>query len=100
MIFNKHYSLSGKHAFLSASKYHWVNYDLDKLVSVYTRNLAIKKGTQLHGFAQLCIELGEKLPRSRKALNQYVNDAIGFRMIPEQILFYSLNAFGTADAIS
>ena len=30
----------------------------------------------------------------------YVNDAIGFRMIPEQILFYSDNCFGTADAIS
>jgi hypothetical protein len=30
----------------------------------------------------------------------YVNDAIGFRMTPEQPLFYSKNCFGTADAIS
>ena len=30
----------------------------------------------------------------------YVNDAIGFRMRPEQPLFYSENCFGTADAIS
>lgn len=30
----------------------------------------------------------------------YVNDAIGFRMTPEQILYFSENAFGTADAIS
>jgi hypothetical protein len=29
----------------------------------------------------------------------YVNDAIGFNMIPEQILYYSENCFGTADAI-
>jgi hypothetical protein len=29
----------------------------------------------------------------------YVNDAIGFRMTPEQPLFYSENCFGTADAI-
>ena len=29
----------------------------------------------------------------------YVNDAIGFKMIPEQILYYSENCFGTADAI-
>ena len=29
----------------------------------------------------------------------YVNDAISFRMIPEQVLFYSENCFGTADAI-
>ena len=30
----------------------------------------------------------------------YVNDAIGFRMTPEQGLYYSPNCFGTADAIS
>ena len=29
----------------------------------------------------------------------YVNDAIGFKMIPEQPLFYSENCFGTTDAI-
>ena len=29
-----------------------------------------------------------------------MNDAIGFRMKPEQVLFYSENCFGTADAIS
>ena len=30
MTFNKHYDLMGKHAFLGASKYHWINYDEDK----------------------------------------------------------------------
>jgi hypothetical protein len=30
----------------------------------------------------------------------YVNDAIGYQMIPEQPLFFSENCFGTADAIS
>jgi hypothetical protein len=30
----------------------------------------------------------------------YVNDAIGYRMTAEQMLFYSVNCFGTADAIS
>ena len=29
----------------------------------------------------------------------YVNDAIGFKLRPEQILYYSPNCFGTADAI-
>ena len=29
----------------------------------------------------------------------YVNDAIGFKMKPEQPLYYSENCFGTADAI-
>lgn len=30
----------------------------------------------------------------------YVNDAIGFRMRPEQVLYFSDNCFGTTDAIS
>lgn len=30
----------------------------------------------------------------------YVNDAIGYKMTPEQVLYYSENCFGTADAIS
>ena len=30
----------------------------------------------------------------------YVNDAIGFKMVPEQILYYSDNCYGTADAIA
>lgn len=30
----------------------------------------------------------------------YINDAIGYRMRPEQVLYYSDNCFGTADAIS
>ena len=30
----------------------------------------------------------------------YVNDAIGYRMTPEQPLYYSENCFGTADAIA
>jgi hypothetical protein len=30
----------------------------------------------------------------------YVNDAIGYKMACEQILYYSDNAFGTADTIS
>ena len=29
----------------------------------------------------------------------YVNDAIGYKMLPEQILYYSENCFGTADTI-
>ena len=100
MKFNNHSSLANQHAFLSASKYHWVNYTDEKLISTYTKALAVAKGTRLHEFARECIELNQKLPRSRKSLNSYVNDAIGFRMIPEQVLYYSEHAFGTADTIS
>lgn len=66
----------------------------------YFKFLATQKGTRLHSFAAECIRLGQKLPRSKKTLNMYVNDAVGFGMTPEQILYYSDNCFGTADAIS
>lgn len=100
MNFAKHSDLKGRHAFLGASKFHWINYDDEKLASVYSNFRAKEKGTLYHEFAAQCIELGQKLPRSKKTLNMYVNDAIGFRMEPEQILYYSENCFGTADTIS
>lgn len=100
MNFNNHSNLEGQHAFLGASKYHWINYSEDKVASAYSKFLATQKGTVLHTFAAQCIMLGQKLPKSQKTLNMYVNDAIGFKMTPEQILFYSENCFGTADATS
>lgn len=100
MNWNQHFDLKGQHAFLGASKYHWVNYTDDKLIEAYSRFSASQRGTILHDFAAQCISLGQKLPRSRKTLNMYVNDAIGFKMKPEQILYFSPNCFGTADAIS
>lgn len=100
MLFNKHSELAGQHAFLSASKYHWINYDDEKLERVFTSRMAAQKGTDLHNFALEAIRLGVKLPKSAKTLHLYVNDAIGYRMTPEQVLFYSPNAFGTADTIA
>lgn len=100
MNFNNHSNLEGQHAFLGASKYQWINYSDDKVAEAYSKFLATQKGTILHAFAAQCIALGQKLPKSQKTLNMYVNDAIGYKMTPEQILFYSENCFGTADAIS
>lgn len=100
MKFNNHKNLEGCHAFLGASKYHWINYDPDKVAASYRSYLATLKGTELHEFAAKCIQLGQKLPKSKKTLNMYVNDAIGYRMTPEQVLYYSDNCFGTADSIS
>lgn len=100
MIFNNHSTIEGLHAFLGASKYHWINYDESKLADSYSKFLAVQRGTILHDFACQCIRLGQKLPKTQKTLNMYVNDAISFKMTPEQILFYSDNCFGTADAIS
>jgi len=100
VLFNAHSNLAGQHAFLSASKYHWVNYDEEKLDRVYIAALASRRGTELHEFAHEAIRLGIKLPRAQRTLNMYVNDAIGYRMKSEQVLYYSDNAFGTADSIS
>jgi hypothetical protein len=100
MNFNKHLNIEGQHAFLGASKYHWINYTEEKVIDSYSKFMAIQKGTILHEFAAQCIRLGQKLPKSQKTLNMYVNDAIGFKMNTEQVLFYSENCFGTADAIS
>ena len=100
MIFSKHLNLAGKHAFLAPSKYAWMNYDDDKMDRVFFSALAAQRGTELHALAHELIRLGVKLPRMPKTLNLYVNDGIGFRMTPEQPLFFSENCFGTADAIS
>lgn len=100
MEWNKHYELEGMHAFLGASKYHWINYDEEKIISSYTKFLSVEKGTRLHALASELIHMGIKLPRTRQTLNAFVNDAIGYKMESEQILYYSPNAFGTADAIS
>jgi len=100
MNFYRHLELEGLHAFLSPSKYHWINYDDEKLSAVFSKALATERGTRLHAFANEAIQLGVKLPKSKKTLNAYVNDAIGYKMKTEQPLVYSSNSFGTADAIS
>ena len=100
MIFNRHSHLEGQHALLSASKYHWINYDEDQLINFVNRHKASQRGTELHIFACQAIRLGIKMPKTRSTLNLYVNDGIGFKMETEQILYYSDNCFGTADTIS
>ena len=100
MNWNNHLNLIGQHAFLGASQYHWINYDEAKIAERYSTALAQQRGTELHEFAATCIKLGQKLPKSSKTLNMYVNDAIGYKMTPELVLYYSENCFGTTDAIS
>lgn len=100
MNFNEHSGLAGLHAYLSPSKYHWINYDDEKFVRTYHTYLAAQRGTELHELACQLIKQGVKLQKNQNTLNLYVNDAIGFKMKPEQVLYYSANAFGTADAIS
>lgn len=127
MNFNDHSNLRGTHAAFSASNYHWVNWDYDTMIDRYNRSYAKRIGTILHEVCEDRIRTRCKLLKSDKAyiryellrnyipinvvesldldtlfatLYSYVNDAIGFRMIPELILHYSDRFYGTADALS
>lgn len=99
MNFAKHSNLEGLHAPFSPSKSNWLRYDEDKALTVYRNMRAKEIGTRLHAWAKETIDLGIKQPRSKKTLYAYVNDAIGFKMSTEVILYYSDYFFGTADAI-
>jgi hypothetical protein len=99
MHFNKHSELANLHAFLSPSSYHWINYDEEKLEKKWLTDQAAARGSRLHDLAHKLIKEGVKLPQTSATLNQYVNDCIGWRLRPEQTLFYSVNCFGHADAI-
>lgn len=100
MPFNKHSNLQGKHALLSPSNYHWINYDEDRLEERVVASFAARRGSELHDLACQLIRLGVKLPRTQATLNMYVNDAINYGMEPELCVYYSENCFGHADALS
>lgn len=100
MQFKKHFNLEGLHAPFSASQSSWLRYDDEKAIEVYANKKSAEMGSKLHQWAKETIDLGIKQPRSKKTIYAYVNDAIGFRMETEVVLFYSERFFGTADAIS
>lgn len=100
MNFVQHLNLEGHHAPFSASKSAWLRYDDDKIIATYQNQKAAKLGTELHAWAKNTIDLKIRQPRSKKTLYSYINDAIGFRMSTEVVLYYSDRFFGTADAIS
>ena len=116
---------SGSHAILSPSQSSWTNYDSEeKLFNLVNSSYAQTIGTLLHQLAAAAIKYKVKIPKvaarpiillwllankvPRGIINvekyvpnfvAYVNDGIGFDMVPEVPLKYSENAFGTADAI-
>ena len=97
----KDYShIRSSHAFLSPSNYHWLNYTEDKLLLTYSNKKNISRGTKLHSIAADLIRFSLRMPNTVSSFNSFVNDAIGFKMQPEQLLFYTVHCYGTADAIS
>lgn len=100
MQFNVHKNLEGLHAPFSPSQSSWLRYNDEKARDVFLNRKAAQHGSRLHAWAKETIDLGIKQPRSSKTLYAYVNDAIGFKMSTEVVLFYSERFFGTADAIS
>lgn len=124
MNFNKHLELRGKHSMLSPSQPYWLNYDAVDLRRKFESDHAQTVGTLLHSLAETLITnniklkkvdknmilvhlLGGGVPRSAVDVDRlypnfmtYVNDAIGYKLTPEQILYYSNECFGTADAIA
>lgn len=99
MLFNRHSDLKDRHALLSPSNYHWLNYTDQKIEARYVSWKSARRGSDLHALAHEAIRLGVKLSRANQALSTYVNDALGYKMSCEQALYYSDNCFGTADTI-
>lgn len=99
VVWNNHPELEGKHAFLGGSNYHWLNDDEEKLIKRYEAMRAKDLGTELHEIAAILIKHRIKVKDDETTFGMYVNDAIDFRMRPEQKLKYSDCCFGTADAI-
>lgn len=99
MRFNNHTNLQGLHAPFGASKSSWLRYDDNKAIEYLSNLKAAEYGTRLHEWAAETIKLGIKQPRTNKTIAAYVNDAIGYKMDTEVVLFYSERFFGTADAI-
>lgn len=130
MNFEKHSNLSGLHAPFSASQPYWIGQDFEENKRRYASKWIPTVGTVSHAFAEAMIRKKIKLSKSDMKMYKlyllenkvqcipywvvdqldlpglfanlipYINDAIGFRMTPEQILYYSSRWFGTADSIS
>lgn len=99
MDFNRHSGFADRHAFLSPSYYHWLNYSDQKLEARFYTAVSARRGVDLHKLAHEAIRLGVRLAKVEKSLASYVTDAIKFHMVCEQLLYFSENCFGHADTI-
>lgn len=100
MRWNKHYNVEGTHAILSCSQNAWIRKTDDEFDEWVSNTKAAEYGTKLHGIAAELIENRIRVEKKPITFNMYVNDAIGFKMTPEVLLYYSPYCYGTADAIN
>lgn len=99
MNFQRHLDYEGLHAPFSASKPTWLRYSDDKMIKSFVNMQAKERGTRLHAWAEETIKLGIKQISEKNTINEYINDAIGYKMKTEVVLFYSNFFFGTCDTI-
>lgn len=86
MQWNKHSDLEGKHAFLSASKHYWLNYDEDRLITSFQNENRKELGTTLHAFAASNIKHSIKMPKSnRDVIKMIKNYMFGLKLSDEFI---------------
>lgn len=124
MQWNDHKQLEGKHAFLGASNFHWINWNDQIFENRYYSQFSTTIGTAIHALAHDCILNRTKLNKHDRHLIEitlyhayipkdaydlddilmnlipFVNDAIGYHMSSEILLYYNNYCFGTCDAIS
>lgn len=98
--FHPHPELEGRHAFLSPSSHSWQRYTKEHLLQVFDNFRMKERGTRIHAFVSEAIKLHIRAEDNNNSINQFINDAIGFRMDSEVPLYYSNFVFGTADAIA
>lgn len=99
MRWNKHLSVEGTHAILSCSQNSWIRKSDEDFDEWVNNSKAAEEGTKLHAIAASLIENRIRVEKKKETFNMYVNDAIGFKMKPEVVLYYSQYCYGTADAI-
>lgn len=123
MKWNDHNKLEGLHAFMGASQWHWINWDDETFIKSFDNQYAQNIGTTIHALASDCIKNRIKVDENDRHLIDitlykagipksaydpdailtnlipFVNDAIGYHMSSEVILYYSPFCFGTTDAI-
>lgn len=129
MNYNTHLELRGKHAAFSASQSGWTEKSPDEILEWHIKSYAQTVGTAVHDICRKHIKRRFRLTKSAKnevilslvedyniplyvidgmanfdilyaTAMLYVNDAVSFRMVPEQPVQYSDLFFGTADCIT